>query len=206
MLSVLINTNLLSAARENGVQRFFFPSSACVYPEHLQRDPQATALKEDDVYPAMPEDGYGWEKLFGERLCRHFHEDYGLEACVARYHNVYGPFGTYDGGREKAPAAICRKIAAARLASAQDIEGMGGEGAGGTPVGDRYRYVGHRARFPTILAHPVRVDGHRESTQVRRVPPRDAVVSAVFGAAPRELLLPVPGCLQVQIQGVRQLP
>lgn len=122
MLSVLINTHLLMAAREAGVSRFFFSSSACVYNGDLQRDAHVTALKEEDAYPALPEDGYGWEKLFSERMCRHFTEDYGLETRVARYHNVYGPHGTYDGGREKAPAAICRKVIEAKLSGRHEIE------------------------------------------------------------------------------------
>ena len=113
MLSVLINTNLLDAALEAGVSRYFFASSACVYAADRQMDPNVTALAEADAYPAMPEDGYGWEKLFSERMCRHFREDFGLQTRVARYHNVYGPLGTWRGGREKAPAAICRKIAEA---------------------------------------------------------------------------------------------
>jgi nucleoside-diphosphate-sugar epimerase len=122
MLTVLINTNLLAAAREAGAQKFFFASSACVYAADKQTSPDVTALKEEDAYPAMPEDGYGWEKLFSERMCRHFTEDFGLTTCVARYHNVYGPHGTYDGGREKAPAAICRKVIAAQLSGASEIE------------------------------------------------------------------------------------
>jgi nucleoside-diphosphate-sugar epimerase len=122
MLSVLINTHLLLAARNAGVSRFFFSSSACVYNCELQRDVHVTALKEEDAYPALPEDGYGWEKLFSERMCRHFTEDYGLETRVARYHNVYGPHGTYDGGREKAPAAICRKVIQAKLSGRHEIE------------------------------------------------------------------------------------
>jgi nucleoside-diphosphate-sugar epimerase len=122
MLSVLINTHLLMAAREHGVQRFFFSSSACVYNADKQRDPNVTALREEDAYPAMPEDGYGWEKLFSERMCRHFREDFGLATRVARYHNVYGPHGTYDGGREKAPAAICRKVIQAKLSGKHEIE------------------------------------------------------------------------------------
>jgi len=122
MLSVLINTHLLLAAREAGLSRFFFSSSACVYNADLQRDTQVTALREEDAYPAMPEDGYGWEKLFSERMCRHFYEDFGLETRVARYHNVYGPHGTYDGGREKAPAAICRKVIEAKLSGRHEIE------------------------------------------------------------------------------------
>lgn len=122
MLSVLINTHLLMAARESGVQRFFYASSACVYAHDKQTDPSVEGLREDDAYPAMPEDGYGWEKLFSERMCRHFSEDFGLVTRVARYHNVYGPLGTYDGGREKAPAAISRKVAAAVLSGSHEIE------------------------------------------------------------------------------------
>jgi nucleoside-diphosphate-sugar epimerase len=110
------------AAREFGVDRFFFASSACVYNADKQRDADVTALKEADAYPAMPEDGYGWEKLFSERMCRHFREDFGLATRVARYHNVYGPHGTWDGGREKAPAAICRKVIAAKLSGKHEIE------------------------------------------------------------------------------------
>jgi nucleoside-diphosphate-sugar epimerase len=122
MLSVLINTHLLIAARESGCKRYFFASSACVYAADKQDRPGGDALKESDAYPALPEDGYGWEKLFGERMCRHFREDFGLQTRVARYHNVYGPYGTYDGGREKAPAAICRKVIAAKLSGASEIE------------------------------------------------------------------------------------
>ena len=122
MLSVLINTNLIRAAHQAGAQKYFFASSACVYAADKQTDPNLTALKEADAYPAMPEDGYGWEKLFSERMCRHFTEDYGLTTCVARYHNVYGPWGTYDGGREKAPAAVCRKVIAAKLSGRHEIE------------------------------------------------------------------------------------
>lgn len=122
MLSVLTNTHLLMAARDFGVERYFFSSSACVYAADKQTDAAVTALKEADAYPAMPEDGYGWEKLFSERMCRHFREDYGLKTRVARYHNVYGPNGTYDGGREKAPAAICRKVIQAKLSGRHEIE------------------------------------------------------------------------------------
>lgn len=122
MLSVLVSTHMLMAARDSGVSRYFYSSSACVYAAEKQTDAAVTALKEGDAYPAMPEDGYGWEKLFSERMCRHFREDYGLETRVARYHNVYGPLGTFDGGREKAPAAICRKIAEAVLSGRHDIE------------------------------------------------------------------------------------
>jgi GDP-D-mannose 3',5'-epimerase len=122
MISVLINTHLLIAGRDEGVKRHFFSSSACIYNTDLQKESDVTALKEDDAYPALPEDGYGWEKLFSERMCRNFHDDYGMETRVARYHNVYGPYGTYEGGREKAPAAICRKVAQAKLAGTDEIE------------------------------------------------------------------------------------
>lgn len=110
MLSVLINTHLLMAARAHGVERFLYSSSACVYAAGRQTNVDVVALKEDDAYPAMPEDGYGWEKLFSERMSKHFEEDYGMDVRVVRFHNVYGPFGTWDGGREKAPAALCRKV------------------------------------------------------------------------------------------------
>jgi len=122
MLSVLINTHMLMAARDAGVERFFFSSSACVYNEEKQHDPNVTPLRERDAYPAMPEDGYGWEKLFSERMCRHFREDFGLQTRVARYHNVYGPHGTWEGGREKAPAAICRKVIHAKATGDHAIE------------------------------------------------------------------------------------
>ena len=122
MLSVLINTHLLMAAHKSGVEKYFFSSSACVYAADKQTDENVTALKESDAYPAMPEDGYGWEKLYGERLCRHYTEDFGLTTCAARYHNVYGPFGTYDGGREKAPAAVCRKVISALMSGRHEIE------------------------------------------------------------------------------------
>ena len=122
MLSVLINTHLLLAARDNAVKRYFYASSACVYAADKQTDTEVTALEEADAYPAMPEDGYGWEKLFSERMCRHFTEDFGLETRVARYHNVYGPLGTYDGGREKAPAALCRKVIRAKASNDRSLE------------------------------------------------------------------------------------
>jgi GDP-D-mannose 3', 5'-epimerase len=122
MLTVLINTHLLMAARKYGVKRYFYASSACVYNGEKQKDPNVTALKEEDAYPALPEDGYGWEKLFSERMCRHFREDFGLTTRIARYHNVYGPHGTYEGGREKAPAAMCRKVIEAKLSGKHEIE------------------------------------------------------------------------------------
>ena len=122
MLSVLTNTHMLVAARDAGVGRFFYASSACVYAADKQTSPDVVPLRESDAYPAMPEDGYGWEKLFSERMCRHFREDFGLATRVARYHNVYGPHGTWTGGREKAPAAICRKVAEAVLSGDHRIE------------------------------------------------------------------------------------
>jgi nucleoside-diphosphate-sugar epimerase len=122
MLSVLINTHMLIAAREARVHRYFFSSSACVYAEEKQIRPDVKPLRESDAYPAMPEDGYGWEKLFSERMCRHFREDFGLETRIARYHNIYGPMGAYAGGREKAPAAICRKVAECALGGTPEIE------------------------------------------------------------------------------------
>lgn len=121
MISVLINTHLLIAARECGIDRFFYASSACVYNGDKQTDPENPGLRESDAYPALAEDGYGWEKLFSERMCRHFSEDYGIITRVARFHNVYGPHGTYDGGREKAPAAICRKVIDARMTGKKEI-------------------------------------------------------------------------------------
>jgi nucleoside-diphosphate-sugar epimerase len=138
MLSVLINTNLLISARHHGVRRFFFSSSACVYNAAKQARPDVVALAEEDAYPAMPEDGYGWEKLFSERMCRHFRDDFGLETRVARYHNIYGPWGTYAGGREKAPAAICRKIIEAQLEHRDSIAiwGDGGQTRSFTFISD----------------------------------------------------------------------
>jgi nucleoside-diphosphate-sugar epimerase len=122
MLSVLTNTHMLLAAKDNDVKRFFYSSSACVYNGEKQRDPDVVALKEGDAYPASPEDGYGWEKLFSERMCRHFEEDFGLQCRVARFHNVYGPYGTWTGGREKAPAAVCRKVLEAQMSGKHEIE------------------------------------------------------------------------------------
>jgi nucleoside-diphosphate-sugar epimerase len=118
----LININMLAAARDSGASRFLSTSSACVYPEYLQDDPAVTPLKEEDAYPADPQDAYGWEKLVTERLCRHYRQDYGLETRIARFHNIFGPLGTWDGGREKAPAALCRKIAVAKLTGNPEVE------------------------------------------------------------------------------------
>jgi GDP-D-mannose 3', 5'-epimerase len=121
MLSVLINTHMLEAARKYGIQKYFYASSACVYNGDKQKDTNNPGLKEEDAYPALAEDGYGWEKLFSERMSRHFREDFGLETRVARFHNVYGPHGTWDGGREKAPAAVCRKVIEAKVSGRHEI-------------------------------------------------------------------------------------
>jgi nucleoside-diphosphate-sugar epimerase len=123
----LINTHTLDAARVNGVKRYFYTSSACVYPEFKQTDANVIPLKEEDAYPAMPQDAYGWEKLVMERLCTHYREDYGIQTRIVRFHNIFGDYGTWDGGREKAPAAMCRKVAIARLAGNHEIE-MWGDG------------------------------------------------------------------------------
>ena len=125
MQSVLINTNLLVACNENSVKKYFFSSSACAYNQSKQQDVFIEGLKEQDAYPADPEDGYGWEKLFSERMCRHFMEDYGIQVRIARYHNIYGPFGTFDGGREKAPAALCRKVINSKLNNDKTIDVWG---------------------------------------------------------------------------------
>jgi len=125
MQSVLINTNLLIACKEDKVKKYFFSSSACAYNKAKQQDVFIDGLIENDAYPADPEDGYGWEKLFSERMCRHFMEDYGIEVRIGRYHNIYGPYGTFDGGREKAPAALCRKIIEAKQNNKKKIEVWG---------------------------------------------------------------------------------
>lgn len=120
--NILINTHTLEAARTNGVERYLYTSSACVYPEHLQTDADVTALKEEDAYPAAPQDAYGWEKLISERLAGHYHEDHDLDTRIVRFHNIYGPLGTWEGGREKAPAALCRKTAEAKLSGTREVE------------------------------------------------------------------------------------
>jgi GDP-D-mannose 3', 5'-epimerase len=153
MLSVLINTHMLAAALKAGVQRFLYASSACVYNADKQDRPDVTALKEEDAYPAMPEDGYGWEKLFSERMCRHFREDYGLETRVARFHNVYGPHGTWEGGREKAPAAICRKVIEAKLSGRHEIE-IWGDGK----QTRSFQYVTDCVKGIELIAHSDWVD------------------------------------------------
>lgn len=125
MLSVLINTNLLRASNEHKIKKYLFSSSACVYNADKQKETFIEGLKEDDAYPAMPEDGYGWEKLFSERMCRHFYEDFNLDVRIVRYHNVFGPIGTFDGGREKAPAALCRKVINAKINNEKIVEVWG---------------------------------------------------------------------------------
>jgi nucleoside-diphosphate-sugar epimerase len=123
--NALIDLHTLEAARRNGVSRYLYASSACIYPEHLQLDASAAGLREEDAYPAAPQDGYGWEKLLGERACQYVAEEFGLETRIARFHNVYGPYGTYEGGREKAPAALCRKVALARDGGSIEVWGDG---------------------------------------------------------------------------------
>ena len=123
--NTLINLNTIEAARENGVKRYLYTSSACIYPGYLQNKTDVTPLREEDAYPADPEDGYGWEKLYMERVCRHYYEDFGLETRIVRFHNIFGPLGTYDGGREKSPAAICRKVALANDGDGIEVWGDG---------------------------------------------------------------------------------
>ena len=168
MLSVLINTHLLMAARQSKAEKFFFGSSACVYAADKQMSPDVTALKEEDAYPAMPEDGYGWEKLFSERMCRHFTEDFGLTTCVARYHNVYGPHGTYDGGREKAPAAICRKVIRAKLDGKNEIEiwGDGRQTRSFTYIDDCLK--GTRMMMERVIPGPLNI-GSNELVTIDRL-------------------------------------
>ena len=168
MLSVLINTHLLMASREAGVRRFFFASSACVYNADKQRSSEVAGLKEDDAYPAMPEDGYGWEKLFSERMCRHFSEDFGLETRIGRYHNVYGPFGTWTGGREKAPAAVCRKVITAKLLGETEIEIWGdGEQTRSFTYIDDCLY-GTRALFDSHFTEPLNI-GSSEKVSINQL-------------------------------------
>jgi GDP-D-mannose 3',5'-epimerase len=148
MLSVLTNTHMLLGARDMGVKRFFYASSACVYNANKQTSCCAVPLKESDAYPAMPEDGYGWEKLFSERMCHHFEEDYGLICRIARYHNVYGPHGTWDGGREKAPAAICRKVIEAKLSGKHEIH-IWGDGT----QSRSFMYIDDCIKGTQLIAH-----------------------------------------------------
>lgn len=165
MMSVLINTHLLQAAREFGAQKYFFASSACVYAAHKQSSPDLPALKESDAYPAMPEDGYGWEKLFSERMCRHFREDFGLDTRVVRFHNVYGPHGTFDGGREKAPAALCRKVAEAKVGGGNEIEiwGSGEQTRSFTFIDDCIRGIEKLMSLPELV-EPVNLGSSQKVT------------------------------------------
>ncbi|MCC7007198.1 MAG: NAD-dependent epimerase/dehydratase family protein [Acidobacteria bacterium] len=168
MLNVLINTHLLMASAELGVRRYFFASSACVYNATRQSTPNGPPLRESDAYPAMPEDGYGWEKLFSERMCRHFREDFGLETRVARYHNIYGPHGTYEGGREKAPAAVCRKVITAKLVGEDSIEiwGDGRQTRSFTYIDDCIH--GTRLLMESDVAEPLNI-GSSESVTINEL-------------------------------------
>jgi GDP-D-mannose 3', 5'-epimerase len=180
MLSVLINTHMLEAARDEGVDRFLFSSSACVYAAGKQESPDVEPLREQDAYPAMPEDGYGWEKLFSERMCRHFEEDFGLQTRVPRYHNIYGPIGTFEGGREKAPAAICRKVAEAKLSGNHQIEiwGDGKQTRSFTYIDDCT--YGTRLLMDSDVSEPINL-GSSELVTI------DALVDIVEGIAGIEL-------------------
>lgn len=153
--NVLINVHMLEAARLNGVKKYFYSSSACIYPGYLQKEAAVAPLKESDAYPADPEDGYGWEKLYSERQCRHYLEDYGLSTHVARFHNIFGPLGTYDGGREKSPAAICRKVALAADGDEIEVWGDGEQTRSYCYVGDCvegiYRLLNSRCHEPLNL-------------------------------------------------------
>ena len=168
MLTVLINTHMLMATRACGAKRFFYSSSACVYAGFKQQRTDIPGLKEGDAYPADPEDGYGWEKLFSERMCRHFREDFGLETRVARYHNVYGPHGTFNGGREKAPAAICRKVISAKLSGRHEIEIWGdGEQTRSFMFIDDCLY-GTRALMESDIVDPINI-GSSEMVSINRL-------------------------------------
>jgi GDP-D-mannose 3', 5'-epimerase len=168
MLSVLINTHMLQAARDQHVRRFFYSSSACVYAADKQTGTDNPGLKESDAYPALPEDGYGWEKLFSERMCRHFREDFELYVRVARYHNVYGPEGTWNGGREKAPAAICRKVAEAKLSQSSHIEIWGdGEQTRSFMYIDDCIY-GSKAIFDSEILEPINL-GSSEMVSINQL-------------------------------------
>ena len=148
--NVLINVHMLEAARLNDVRKFLYTSSACIYPGYRQDTPGVTPLREEDAYPADAEDGYGWEKLFSERQCRHYYEDYELKTYVVRFHNIFGPLGTYDGGREKSPAAICRKIALARQEDEIEVWGDGRQTRSYCYIDDCVEGI-YRVMNPTII-------------------------------------------------------
>lgn len=187
MVSVLINTHLLLAARHSGtVERYFFASSACVYNTQKQQDTAAAGLREEDAYPAMAEDGYGWEKLFSERMCRHFLEDYGLETRVARFHNVYGPWGAWDGGREKAPAAVCRKVIEAIDRGTGEIE-IWGDGR----QTRSFMYIDDCLRGIDLIAHgDVRQPLNLGSTELVSIDRLVDLVEEIAGVRLRRRYLP----------------
>jgi len=166
MLSVLINTNMLRSCLKNNIKKYFFSSSACVYNAQKQKNTFVPGLKEEDAYPAEPEDGYGWEKLFSERMCRHFSEDFGLDTRVVRYHNVYGPLGTYDGGREKAPAAICRKIINAKLNNidAIDVWGDGKQTRSFAYITDTIKGIIKAATTKKAINETINIGNTKETT------------------------------------------
>ena len=178
----LINLNTLDAARASGVKRYLYSSSACVYPEYKQTDAAVTALKEDDAYPAQPQDAYGWEKLITERLCTHYREDYGIETRIVRFHNIYGPLGTWDGGREKAPAAMCRKVATAKLTgqSAIDIWGDGEQTRSFCYIADCLDGITRLMASDYVRAAESRIGsaGHDQSTRRHRLRRRLGVTLA----------------------------
>jgi nucleoside-diphosphate-sugar epimerase len=178
MESVLINTHLLLAARFHKIDKFFFSSSACVYASNHQSTPSTNALKETDAYPADPEDGYGWEKLFSERFCRNFFEDYGIKTYVARYHNVYGPFGTFEGGREKVPAAACRKMIEYKLGQIDEIEiwGDGNQVRSFTYINDCL--TGTMKLLDTDFHFPLNI-GSSEAVTIRALYDQVAIVAGL---------------------------
>jgi len=183
----LINTHTLDAARVNGVNRYFYTSSACVYPEFKQTEANVVPLKEEDAYPAMPQDAYGWEKLVMERLCTHYREDYGLETRIVRFHNIYGAYGTWDGGREKAPAAMCRKIAAAKLTGKREIE-MWGDGEQKRPfchiedcLEGIYRLMRSDHRFPLNLGSDEMVSINQLAAMVAKIAGIDITIKHIDG-------------------------
>ncbi len=186
MMSVLIDAHLLQAASTRSVERFFFASSACVYAADRQGSPDVTALREADAYPAMPEDGYGWQKLYTERLCRHFREDLGLPTRVARFHNIYGPHGAWEGGREKAPAAICRKVALATLGGPDEIEiwGDGTQTRSFTAIDDCI--IGIRKLIESDITEPLNVG----SSELVTIDELVGIVEEIAGVRLRRRYLP----------------